>query len=124
MNEAQTDVELSIYDAVENLGRDELHQRVQTNAQQAGYDITDEHMEVIDSLVAHYKADCQNRDCHKSHEHMRFLEDKFSDKGGSRYLYELFHDDEGPDGVLHAIHKLADLPGLRLDVDKGFGTAF
>lgn len=124
MNYQQKDGEVPIYVAVENLDVDELHQRVRKNADDIGFDVTAEHLNVIDTLVQYYKDNCAKDDCLKSSPHMRFLEEAFSEKGGSRYLYELFHDEKGPDGVLHAIHTLAGLPGLRLDVDKGFGTAF
>ena len=55
---------------------------------------------------------------------MRFLEQAYDAKGGSKYLYKLF--DALPDtrGVLMPIHQLAGLPALRLETDESFGTAF
>jgi len=49
----------------------------------------------------------------------RILLKAFSEKGGSRHLYELF-----PYGPLFTIHLLAQLPRLRNDVNAHFGTAY
>ncbi|MDO9007380.1 MAG: hypothetical protein Q7U80_04080, partial [Thiobacillus sp.] len=76
------------------------------------------------SLIEHYQRDCQTRDCLAAHEHMRFLEEAFEFKGGSKYLYRLFDAMPGSRGVLMPIHELAGLPPLRLETDEGFGTAF
>jgi len=118
------DGEIPIYDAVKHLTREEVEQTVRKNAEARHFDVTDEHMNVIRSLIEHYKRDCKARDCLATHEHMRFLEEAYEFKGGSNYLYMLF--DALPDarGVLTPIHELADLPTLRLQKDEGFGTAF
>lgn len=118
------DGEIPIYDAVRNLTRDEVEKTVRTNAAARQFDVTDEHLSVIHSLIEHYKQDCKSRDCLAAHEHMRFLEEAYEFKGGGKYLYRLF--DAVPDtrGVLMPIHELAGLPTLRLEQDKGFGTAF
>lgn len=113
-----------IYDAVKDLSNDELDQTVRKNAAAKHFDVTDEHLDVIHSLIEHYKQDCKTRDCLAAHEHMRYLEQAYESKGGSKYLYMLF--DALPDtrGVLMPIHELAGLPRLRLETDEGFGTAF
>ncbi|OYY60832.1 MAG: hypothetical protein B7Y50_06010 [Hydrogenophilales bacterium 28-61-11] len=113
-----------IYDAVKDLTQTELDQTVRKNAAAKNFDLTDEHLSVIHSLIEHYQRDCKTRDCLAAHEHMRFLEEAYDFKGGSKYLYELF--DAMPDtrGVLMPIHELAGLPALRLETDEGFGTAF
>lgn len=113
-----------IYDAVKDLTRDELEQTVRKNAAARNFALNDEHMNVIHSLIEHYKQDCRDRDCFGTHEHMRFLEEAYKSKGGGKYLYMLF--DAMPDtrGVLMPIHELAGLPALRLETDKGFGTAY
>lgn len=49
----------------------------------------------------------------------RVLLKAYSDKGGSKYLYQLF-----PYGPVFTIHLLAQLPRLRNDADPHFGTAY
>lgn len=127
MNNAESiihDGEIPMYDAVKYLGKDEVEETVRRNAAAMNFDVNEEHMNVIHSLIEHYKQDCKTRDCLAAHEHMRFLEEAYEYKGGSKYLYMLF--DAVPDtrGVLVPIHELAGLPSLRLDTDKGFGTSF
>lgn len=114
-----------IYDAVKDMTKDALEQTVRKNAAARNFVLSDEHMSVIHSLIEHYKQDCKDdHDCFTTHEHMRFLEEAYKSKGGSKYLYMLF--DAMPDtrGVLMPIHELAGLPDLRLQSDKGFGTTF
>lgn len=118
------DGEIPIYDAVKYMTKEEIDLTVRKNAAARHFDVTDEHLNVIHSLIEHYKQDCRSRDCLAAHEHMRFLEEAYEFKGGSKYLYRLF--DALPDtrGVLMPIHELAGLPSLRLEKDEGFGTAF
>ena len=114
-----------IYDAVKDLSKDELEQTVRKNAAARNFVLSDEHLSVIHTLIEHYKQDCRDdHDCFATHEHMRFLEEAYKSKGGSKYLYMLF--DAMPDtrGVLMPIHELAGLPALRLGTDVGFGTTF
>lgn len=127
MNNAQSithDGEIPIYDAVRHLTREAVEKTVRDNAAARHFDVTDEHMNVIHSLIEHYKQDCKSRDCLAAHEHMRFLEEAYEFKGGGKYLYMLFDGLEGTRGVLMPIHVLAGLPSLRLETDEGFGTAF
>lgn len=129
MNEARNtmthDGEIPMYDAVKNLLNDELDRTVKKNAAARSFVVNDEHLSVIHTLVEHYRQDCKARDCLAAHEQMRFLEEAYESRGGSKYLYMLF-DTPDPEkrGVLTQIHELAGLPGLRLDTDQGFGTAF
>lgn len=113
-----------IYDAVSGLSAEALEQTVRRNAAARGFKLRDEHLDVIRTLVDHYRNDCRNRDCLAAHEHMRYLEDAYAERGGSRYLYMLF--DAVPDarGVLAPIHDLAGLPPLHLETDEGFGTSY
>ncbi|MDO9007157.1 MAG: hypothetical protein Q7U80_02950 [Thiobacillus sp.] len=127
MNNAESiihDGEIPIYDAVQYLTKGEVEETVRRNAAARNFEVNEEHMNVIHSLIEHYKQDCKTRDCLAAHEHMRFLEEAYEYKGGSKYLYMLF--DAVPDtrGVLVPIHELAGLPSLLLDTDKGFGTSF
>jgi sulfur relay (sulfurtransferase) DsrC/TusE family protein len=118
------DGEIPLYGVVRDLTREQIEEMVRRNAAALNFDVTREHMEVIHSLIEHYKQDCKTRDCLAAHEHMRFLEEAYESKGGSKYLYMLFDAVPGMRGVLVPIHELAGLPSLRLDTDKGFGTAF
>jgi sulfur relay (sulfurtransferase) DsrC/TusE family protein len=118
------DGEIPLYGVVRDLTREQIEEMVRRNAAALNFDVTREHMEVIHSLIEHYKQDCKTRDCLAAHEHMRFLEEAYESKGGSKYLYMLFDAVPGMRGVLVPIYELAGLPSLRLDTDKGFGTAF
>ena len=127
MNNAESiihDGEIPIYDALKYLTKEEVEETVRRNAAAMNFDVNEEHMNVIHSLIEHYKQDCKTRDCLAAHEHMRFLEDAYEFKGGSKYLYMLFDAVPGARGVLVPIHQLAGLPSLQLDTDKGFGTSF
>ena len=118
------DGEIPLYGVVRDLTREQIEEMVRRNAAALNFDVTREHMEVIHSLIEHYKQDCKTRDCLAAHEHMRFLEEAYESKGGSKYLYMLFDAVPGMRGVLVPIHELAGLPSLRLHTDKGFGPAF
>ena len=127
MNESEAikrDGEFPLYDAVKDLTGDELESIVRKNAAEKNFAVQDEHIKVIRTLVKHYKKTCKSEDCLAAHEHMRFLENEYADKGGSKYLYMLFDGVPDSQGVLSPIHELAGLPHLRLQTDKGFGTAF
>ena len=113
-----------IYDAVKDLTKDELEQTVRKNAAVKHFILNDEHMNVINTFIEHYKQDCETHDCLAAHEQMRFLEDAYESKGGGKYLYKLFDALPDTNGVLMPIHELAGLPALRLEMDEGFGTAF
>lgn len=127
MNESVNNMdagELPIYDSVKDLTKEEVEQTVKRNAAEMNFAVNDEHLTVINTLIDHYKQDCKSDDCLAAHEHMRYLENAFADKGGSKYLYMLFDRVPEAQGVLTPIHQLAGLPMLRLQSDKGFGTAF
>ena len=127
MNESEAvkdDGEIPIYDAVKDLTKEDIETTVRRNAAQKNFVLNDEHLKVIHTLIDHYKNDCKSRDCLAAHEHMRYLENEFSSNGGSKYLYMLFDAVPDTQGVLSPIHELAGLPSLRLQADKGFGTAF
>lgn len=127
MNESVNNMdagELPIYDAVKDLTKEEVEQTVKRNAAEKKFVVNDEHIKVIHTLIEHYKQDCKSDDCLAAHEHMRYLENAFANKGGSKYLYMLFDAVPDTQGVLTPIHQLAGLPMLRLQADKGFGTAF
>lgn len=127
MNDAQAvkrDGEFPLYDAVKDLTKSDVESIVRKNAAQINFELNDEHLKVINTLIAHYQKACKTEDCLAAHEHMRFLENEFASEGGSKYLYMLFDGVPDSQGVLSPIHQLAGLPSLRLQSDKGFGTAF
>lgn len=127
MNDSEAikrDGEYPLYDAVKDLSKDDVESIVRKNAAEKNFVVKDEHLKVINTLIDHYKKTCKSEDCLVAHEHMRFLENEYADKGGSKYLYMLFADVPDSQGVLSPIHELAGLPSLRLQADKGFGTAF
>lgn len=128
MNNSQPTTESQIYDAVKDLTRADIDARVKRNAPSVGLAVTDEHLQVIERLIDHYKQVCQTQDCHAATPHMRFLSKTYEDKGGSAYLYQLF--DRVPSsaanasqlGIITLIHQLVELPSLRYNEDEGFGT--
>lgn len=117
------DGENPIYNAVKYLTKKEVEETVRRNAAAMNFDVDEEHMNVIHSLIEHYKQDCR-RDCLAAHEYMRFLEEDYEFKGGRKYLNMLFDAVPGARGALVPIHELAGLPSLRMDTNKGFGTSF
>ena len=61
MNDTETtqnDGDMPIYDAVKYLSKEDLEQTVRKNAGDRDFSLNDEHLEVIYSLLAHYKRDC------------------------------------------------------------------
>ncbi len=127
MNNSETTAlgnESPLYDAVKDLTKEEIESTVKSHAAAKNFTLKDEHLNVIHTLINHYKQDCKTGDCMAAHEHMRYLENAYADKGGSKYLYMLFDALPDSQGVLSPIHELAGLPNLRLQADKGFGTAF
>ena len=124
MPSVHDDGEIPIHDFVKDLTTEEIDRTVRVNAAKRNFDLNAEHLAVIHTLIDHYRQDCKNRDCLAAHEHMRYLEHAYADRGGSKYLYMLFDALPDSQGVLTPIHELAGLPALRLQEDKGFGTAF
>ena len=98
--------ESSIVGAVANLERNEIHLLMLRNAQQAGYRLNDDHFEVIDTLIEFYRRTAWAGEYPTLSQQIRFLADKYMDRGGCRYLHRLFNKDEGSSGVLHAIRSL------------------
>lgn len=127
MNESEAikrDGEYPLYDAVKDLTKDDVESIVRKNAAQKNFTVKEDHLKVINTLIEHYKQACKSEDCLAAHEHMRYLENEFAHEGGSKYLYMLFDGVPDTQGVLSPIHELVGLPSLRLQADKGFGTAF
>jgi sulfur relay (sulfurtransferase) DsrC/TusE family protein len=102
--------ESSIVGMVAELERNDIHLLILNNAQQVGYRLNDEHFEVIDTLIEHYRHVGWTGDYPGSSRQIRFLAKRFLDRGGSRYLHQLFNEDEGSCGVLRAIRSLVAVP--------------
>ena len=110
-----------LYHSIEGISLTEIHQRVQQNAASLNVKPSAELLEVVDTLFRHYQENTENDQCQDVHCDVRFLDQAFAHKGGSKYLEELFPTGQG---VIRTIHTLAGLPQLEMDIDKGFGTAF
>ena len=127
-NEMDLDGEISIYDAVKNLSEPEIKERVERTAKRTEFNVGPEQMDVILTLVNHYKELCETDDCHAASPHMRFLNEAYEAQGGSKYLYHLF--DQGSTvgtggselGIITRIHELAELPELTNNEDDGVGS--
>ncbi|MFZ1343939.1 TusE/DsrC/DsvC family sulfur relay protein [Thiothrix eikelboomii] len=78
--------------------------------------LTEEHREVIEFILDFYEH-CD--DCENARALADMLQDEFTPQGGRKFLYKLF-----PEGPLNTIHYLADLPPLKHQNDKSFGTRF
>ncbi|MGB3917734.1 MAG: TusE/DsrC/DsvC family sulfur relay protein [Thiothrix litoralis] len=128
MDNMELDGEVQIYNAVKDLTPADIEAKVRNVAAKTGFNITPEHMDVILTLIDHYKETCQEKDCHAATPHMRFLNHTYESQGGSKYLYKLF--DQGSSvgaggsevGIITRIHELAGLPELTDNVDDGVGT--
>lgn len=127
MNEELLDGEISIYPVVKNLNHADVEEIVTRNAKKYDFTVTDEHMDVIQTLIQHYKEECEQKDCHSAFRHMQFLKSAYEQKGGSKYLYSLF--DQGSEsgeggsevGIITRIHELVELPELTNNTDDGLG---
>jgi tRNA 2-thiouridine synthesizing protein E len=84
-------------------------------ASEAGIELTDAHMQVVQSLREHYREHGQTQSARQLSE---MLYDAFASQGGKKYLYNLFP--KGP--VKQGMH-IAGLPAPAHTEDNGFGTA-
>ena len=60
-----------------------------SNTSERVIEIADNHHEVIQMRVRHYRDECQQHDCCTASPHMYCLVDHFSDQSGSGYLFRL-----------------------------------
>jgi hypothetical protein len=99
-----------IYDAVRFMTKDEIEATVRRNAAAKNFDLKDEHMSVIRSLIEHYKhEDGRGYAGCDGFAPLQFLEEAYEFKGGRRYLHRLFGGRDTRD-VLAPIHELVGLP--------------
>ncbi|HIO92617.1 MAG TPA: hypothetical protein EYG68_07205 [Leucothrix mucor] len=96
--------------------KDDVYAAIEQRAVEMDVELSAERLEVIDFVLEFY-AHCE--DCRNARQLMKVMDQEFAEKGGKKYLYKLF-----PQGPLTQIHDLTDLPDLRNQVDKGFGTSY
>ncbi|RMD68686.1 MAG: TusE/DsrC/DsvC family sulfur relay protein [Gammaproteobacteria bacterium] len=84
-------------------------------AAEEGIELTEDHWEVINFLRAYYKEHGQPK---YARQVLEALEERFADKGGRKYLYQLF-----PKGPVNQGTRIAGLPHPLYTVDPSFGTA-
>nr|CAA6800926.1 MAG: Unknown protein [uncultured Thiotrichaceae bacterium] len=98
------------------LKTDTIYDEIKARAAEKSITLSAKHMEAIDFVLDFYEH-CD--DCENARKLADMMDDEFTPQGGRKYLYRLF-----PDGPLSTIHDLADLPALRNQNDKSFGTSF
>jgi tRNA 2-thiouridine synthesizing protein E len=99
-----------------NIKHVDRYKGLQQRADKMGIKLEDSHREAIEFVLDFYEH-CE--DCRNARQLMTVMDQEFADKGGKKYLYRLF-----PKGPLSQIHKLANLPNLGNQTDKGFGTSY
>jgi tRNA 2-thiouridine synthesizing protein E len=89
--------------------------QAQAIAESMGIKLTDEHWDVIRFLRIHYEN--VGNDMPPAREFSKTLDERFMDKGGLRYLYELF-----PDGPINQGGRIAGI-GIPADAtNRSFGS--
>jgi tRNA 2-thiouridine synthesizing protein E len=84
-------------------------------ASEAGIELTDAHLQVIQSLRDHYR---EHGPMVSGRQLSEMLYDAFASEGGKKYLYNLFPKGPVKQGML-----IAGLPEPAHTEDAGFGTA-
>lgn len=101
-----------VLDRLEEIG-DWDRGKAEQLARTEGIDMTDDHWEVIHFLRDHYK----NHGKAKSGRQLsEILDDKFDNKGGRKFLYQLF-----PDGPVVQGSRIAGTPLPEYAKDDSFG---
>ena len=89
-------------------------EQAKQQAQQEGFEMTNEHLEVLNVLREFYVEHGWPK---KTHELTRALDQSFEAQGGKKYLHQLF-----PDGPVAQGTRLAGLPQPEYAVDESFGS--
>ena len=89
--------------------------QAQTIAKSMGINLTDEHWEVIRFLRVHYEN--VGNDMPPAHEFSQTLDERFMNKGGLRYLYELF-----PGGPINQGGRVAGISIPADATNSSFGS--
>ena len=107
-----------IHDSEEvNAYNDWTEDKARSIAKSMGIDLTDAHWEVIRFLRVHFEN--VGADQPPAHEFSQTLDERFMDKGGLRYLYELF-----PNGPLNQGGRIAGITVPTDASNKSFGSIF
>jgi tRNA 2-thiouridine synthesizing protein E len=85
------------------------------NAEQAGIELTDEHLEVVYCLRKYY---LEHGPAKNGRELGDMLDNEFADRGGRKYLRRLF-----PEGPVAQGMRIAGLAVPPHTEDEGFGTS-
>ena len=83
-------------------------------ASEAGIELTDAHLQVVQSLREHYR---EHGPTESGRQLSEMLYDTFASEGGKKYLYNLF-----PRGPVRQGMLIAGLPAPAHTEDAGFGT--
>ncbi len=94
----------------------EARKAIEARARERGIELTEDHWKVIDLVRIRY---AQANGIPKAREIAEELWKLFEDKGGRKYLYEIF-----PEGPVNTAAELADLPKPLGATDPSFGVAF
>lgn len=114
--------EIRLDAVIRHLGRDEIERGVRRNARAMRFEVNDEHLAVIRSLIEHYRHDGMRRP--QIATLVRVLEEAYEFLGGRTYLYALFGV-AGAEELLALIHALAGLPSLDAASERrGASVAF
>jgi hypothetical protein len=102
--------EIRLDAVIRHLGRDDIERGVRRNARAMRFEVNDEHLAVIRSLIEHYRHDGMRRP--QTTHLVRVLDEAYEFLGGRAYLCDLFRV-AGAHELLALIHALAGLPPLE-----------
>ena len=96
------------------LKTDKVYASINLKAHELGLSLNEQQWEVINFVMDFYEI-CD--DCKNARKLADIMQEEYTVQGGRKYLYQLF-----PNGPINTIHDLVDLPNLRNETDKSFGT--
>ena len=96
------------------LKTEQVYSSIKRKADELGLSLNDKQWEVINFVMDFYEI-CD--DCKNARKLADIMQEEYAVQGGRKYLYQLF-----PKGPINTIHDLVDLPNLRNETDKSFGT--
>ncbi len=96
------------------LKTEQVYASINQKADELGLSLNDQQWDVINFVMDFYEI-CD--DCKNARKLADIMQEEYAVQGGRKYLYQLF-----PKGPINTIHDLVDLPNLRNETDKSFGT--
>ena len=96
------------------LKTEQVYSSINHKADELGLTLGEQQWDVINFVMDFYEI-CD--DCENARKLADIMQEEYAEQGGRKYLYQLF-----PNGPLSTIHELVDLPNLRNEADKSFGT--